>query len=110
MYPGQKISVTYIKDDAAGAKTAAQLVSILASGGWLDADGSSLTQATGHPAEKAFPGLQIYVNDHDLKERQLPNAAIPLTLSLEAMGLARQSSPNTAVPRGAIQLAVGTAQ
>jgi hypothetical protein len=108
MYPGQKVSVVYPRNDAVAGKGAAEIVAILAGGGWLSLDGSPLTRAAEVPTEKAFLGVEVALNDHDLEEQQFPKAAIPVTLSLQAMGFARHPGSGPEIPRGAIQLKVGT--
>jgi len=106
-YPGQKIAVVYTKGDAAAAATAALITSILGSGGWLDRDGAALTKAVEYTTDKPFLGIEVLVNDHDLEDRDLPKAAVPLTLSLQAMGYARFPGGTPDVPHGVMQLRIG---
>ncbi len=108
MYPGQKVVVQYPKSDAAAGKTAAEIVSILSAGQWVNSDGSPLAHANELPDAKSLLGIEVLLNDEDLDSREMPKAAIPLTLSLQAMGYARHPGSGKDVPRGLIQLKVGT--
>jgi hypothetical protein len=108
MYPGQKIAIVYPLNDAAAAKTAVELTSILSEGKWLNPDGSAVAHPSEVAAEKPFIGIEVLLNSHDLEDRQLPKAAIPLTLTLEAMGYARHPASADDIPPGTIRLKVGT--
>src|ERR1019366_1425446 len=108
MYPGQKVDVQYPMKDASAGKTAAEIVSILAAGQWLSNDGSPLLHASELPDGKALLGIEVLLNEEDLDSRELPKAAIPLTLSLQSMGYARRPGSAPGIPKGTIQLKVGT--
>jgi hypothetical protein len=107
MYPGQKVMVLSLKGDSSGAIAAAELVSAFSAADWLQADGSPLTPAE-YAATDPPRGIEISVNDRDLSENQLPKSAIPLTISLQAMGLSKTPVADAGVPRGTIQLKIGT--
>ena len=110
MYAGQKASVVYAAGDKAAGNTANEIAAILRDGGWVNADGSSLSQAAEYRSDKPLMGIEVKVNDHDLEERQLPKAAIPLTLTLQSMGFARKPDGAGDVETGSVRVMVGAAQ
>jgi hypothetical protein len=107
MYPKQRIAILYSRNDAAAAKTAAELLSIL-SADWVSSDGTALAHAIEYTAGKPVAGIEVFMNDHDYAEQKLPKAAIPLTLALQAMGYSQHPSTENDVPPGTLQIRVGT--
>lgn len=103
-FQGQKISVVCILGDTEGRAFAAEFAQVFRSEGWVGAEGVNQAIYDVDPV-----GVEVTVNDQEVKGGGQPPAAVALIQALDQLGLIRTKTLflNARVPVGLIEFRVG---